>query len=279
MFADLHVHTTSSYGDTTPSQVAEVANQKGLSAVSITDHDRINSLFDGQRVIHSDGVELISGIELCVEVEAIGESVDLLGYGVMPSDELQEMTEWISENRVYRAKEMIRKIESELDIKLDIKLHDSIGRPHIARAVSEHPSVDISYEEVFAVYIGEGCPCYVGRCKPTFSKGISILRDDCVTVGLAHPFRYDDPIQCGAYMIDKVDFFELQYPYGGTLNEKTDTLRRLLGIEGCHSGGSDAYTTDDIGQCGLTESEYMEFMQETGLVDYSTGSVISEQAV
>ena len=39
--ADLHVHTTASDGDYTPSQVVALAKAARLSAVAVTDHDTL----------------------------------------------------------------------------------------------------------------------------------------------------------------------------------------------------------------------------------------------
>ena len=41
-FIDLHVHTTASDGSFTPSEVCQMALDKGLAALAITDHDTVH---------------------------------------------------------------------------------------------------------------------------------------------------------------------------------------------------------------------------------------------
>ncbi|MBY0458678.1 MAG: PHP domain-containing protein, partial [Gemmataceae bacterium] len=46
--ADLHVHTTASDGDYTPSQVVALARQARLLAVAVTDHDTLAGVAPAQ---------------------------------------------------------------------------------------------------------------------------------------------------------------------------------------------------------------------------------------
>ena len=43
-FIDLHVHTTASDGSFTPSEVCQMALDKGLAALAITDHDTVDGV-------------------------------------------------------------------------------------------------------------------------------------------------------------------------------------------------------------------------------------------
>ncbi|MFB6186737.1 MAG: PHP domain-containing protein, partial [Halobacteriaceae archaeon] len=109
-------------------------------------------------------------------------------------------------------KRIVEQIEQHLNITLDVEYHRGIGRPHIARAVINHPDTSLSYDEVFDELIGEGKPCYVARNIPSFSKGHSILTEACSVVGLAHPFRYDDP-ESALEVTTELDAVERYYPY------------------------------------------------------------------
>lgn len=46
---DLHMHSLYSDGNYTPSQLATYAKQKGLSAISLTDHDTIDGLNEARK--------------------------------------------------------------------------------------------------------------------------------------------------------------------------------------------------------------------------------------
>jgi predicted metal-dependent phosphoesterase TrpH len=88
--ADLHVHTTNSDGSLTVDALAGAARRASLSAVAVTDHDRLHPALDAP-VSTRDGLTVIHGIEL--RVEADDQRVDLLGYGVEPTAALREAYE------------------------------------------------------------------------------------------------------------------------------------------------------------------------------------------
>lgn len=43
-FIDMHLHTTASDGSCSPSEVCQLAIDKGLAAIAITDHDTIDGV-------------------------------------------------------------------------------------------------------------------------------------------------------------------------------------------------------------------------------------------
>lgn len=84
--ADLHVHTTASDGDYTPSQVAVLAKQAGLAAVAVTDHDTLAGIAEAAEAAAGlpgwNRVEVIPGVEITTELD--GRELHLLGYFVAP---------------------------------------------------------------------------------------------------------------------------------------------------------------------------------------------------
>lgn len=61
---DLHVHTTASDGNSTPSEVVKKAKEVGLSAIAITDHDTVGGIEEAIKEGERIGIEVIPGIEL-----------------------------------------------------------------------------------------------------------------------------------------------------------------------------------------------------------------------
>lgn len=76
--ADLHVHTTASDGDLTPSEVVRYARQISLDIVSITDHNTTDGVDEAILEGNRWGVKVIPGIELSTKHK--GKSIHLLGY-------------------------------------------------------------------------------------------------------------------------------------------------------------------------------------------------------
>jgi predicted metal-dependent phosphoesterase TrpH len=84
-YVDLHLHTTWSDGRWGPRKVIEEAAAAGLAAVSITDHDVIGGLAEGQLAADEHGIAFLPGVELTADWN--GRTVHVLGYGIDPASE------------------------------------------------------------------------------------------------------------------------------------------------------------------------------------------------
>lgn len=259
VYADLHVHTDLSDGTLSLSDLPTAARASGVSVVGVADHDRIHPDL-GAPVVEMDGVEVVAGIEL--RVETSDQRVDLLGYGVSPTDALVSELDRIQRDRQSRGRAIVDCVEDRLGIALDVDIGVGVGRPHVARAVVDHSAT--AYErigEVFDDLIGESEPCFVARDVPSFEDGVALLRESSALVSLAHPFRYPDPEGALERCAD-LDAVESYYPYDGSRGQGegtgadrdrlAETIERYDLLE---TGGSDAHG-DTLGAAGLTRSQY-----------------------
>jgi predicted metal-dependent phosphoesterase TrpH len=261
VFADLHVHTTNSDGQMRLSEVPEAARDAGVSVVAVTDHDRLNPELPTP-VTAFEGVTVVHGIELRVEPDS-GERVDLLGYGVTPTDELAAELDRVQSDRKERGRRIIENVEDRLGVELDLEPREGIGRPHVARTVADHP--DSEYDEVNAVFedlIGEGGPCFVARDVTSFERGVELLSDACGLVGLAHPYRYDDP-EAALALTRGLDAVERYYPYDGEVDPRP-VERAIAEHDLIPTGGSDAHGRE-LGKAGLSKPEYRHFRSSVEL--------------
>ncbi|WP_430639148.1 PHP domain-containing protein [Haloferax volcanii] len=250
--ADLHLHTTASDGRLTIDALPDAARAGGVDVVAVTDHDRYHPELDAP-VVERDGVTVVRGIEL--RVDAGDRRVDLLGYGLRERPALVETVERLQRNRVERAREIVAAVEEETGVRLDIDIHDGVGRPHVARAIdaSEAP---YDYQGAFDELIGADGPCYVARELPTFDDGVAALRDACDVVGLAHPFRYRDPAGALELCAD-LDAVEHYYPYG--FDVEADLVEEAVERYGLlATGGSDAHD-ETLGRAGPPETDFARF--------------------
>jgi len=253
--ADLHVHTTASDGTLTVPELPAAARGAGVEWVAVTDHDRVHPDLDAP-VTDRDGVHIIRGIELRVETDR--QRLDLLGYGVEPTDALLAECDRLQQNRVDRAHEIIDRVEARLGVTLDLTPEPGIGRPHIARAIAESDA-PYDYQEAFDELIGDGCPCYVAREITPFDRGRELLADACPVVGLAHPLRYDDPDAALAHTAD-LDAVERYYPYERAV-DPTPVDNAIDRHDLLATGGSDAHDTT-LGRAGPPESVVSRFQQQ-----------------
>jgi hypothetical protein len=256
--ADLHVHTTNSDGEMELHEVPVAARRAGVDVVAITDHDRLHPDLHTP-VTHVDGVTLLHGIELRVDVGPF--RVDLLGYGVQPTGPLAEEVDRLQRNRIQRAREITECVESRLDVSLDVEFTEGVGRPHIARAI-EASEADLDYGGAFEELIGNDGPCYVPREVPEFETGVDLLSESCGLVGLAHPFRYDDP-EAALDLCADLDAVERFYPYGREVDEPL-LDRAVADYDLVRTGGSDAHD-DVLGKAGLDRDDYRRFRDAVDL--------------
>ena len=257
--ADLHVHTTNSDGSMALEGLPAAAERAGLEAVAVTDHDRLHPGL-AEPVSLRDGVTVIHGIEL--RVEAPDERVDLLGYGVEPTPALREELERLQRDRRERGGRIIDRVEAHLDIDLGLATREGLGRPHIARAIAAHPATDYTVGRAFDELIGDGRPCFVPRAVPSFEDGRALLAEACALVGLAHPFRYDDP-EAALGLTASLDAVERWYPYDRPVDPDAEPAtadverleRAIADNDLLPTGGSDAHD-DRLGVAGLERAAY-----------------------
>lgn len=249
--ADLHVHTRNSDGALTLETIPAAAEAAGLSAVAVTDHDRLHPELPTP-VATIDGITVVHGIEL--RVDAGERRVDLLGYGARRTPALESLIERLQTDREERGREIIERVESHLGVELPVEPRAGLGRPHIAEAIASVS--EYGYGEAFEELIGDGCPCYVSRDIPSFDDGVEVLRDACGLVSLAHPYRYDDPA-AALELCAELDALERFYPYDREVDLRP--VERAIERYGLLvTGGSDAHE-ERLGVAGLELPEYRAF--------------------
>ncbi|WP_277554835.1 PHP domain-containing protein [Halobaculum limi] len=248
--ADLHAHTTVSDGTLTLEGLVAAARRADLDAVAVTDHDRIHPDLDAP-VVDRDGLTVVRGIELRVDTGSDGERVDLLGYGVGDDDALRAECDRLQQNRIDRGRRIIENVEAEVGVDLALEPREGLGRPHIARAIHESDA-DYDYQDAFDHLIGNDGPCYVRRDVTPVDRGVDLLHDACAVVGLAHPYRYDDPEAalslCVEYDLDAVERF---YPYADAITPDDERIESLAADHDLLlTGGTDAHG-EQLGVDGL----------------------------
>jgi len=189
--ADLHVHSSASDGLLSPEEIVNWGVRKGLSAISITDHDNVSAIDSAVKYSISRGIEIIPGLELSTEYK--GVEVHILGYFIDYDDcKLNMFLEKLRSNRTERAQKMVRKLNSMgYNISFENVLETakdalSIGRPHVARTLMNHGYCK-SMEEAFERFIGFGKPAYVERYKISPFEAVELISKWNGVSSIAHP--------------------------------------------------------------------------------------------
>ncbi|MGN2348526.1 PHP domain-containing protein [Clostridium cagae] len=189
---DFHVHTSCSDGLLSPIEVVKRAKQNSVSYLAITDHDTLSGLDAGIKCGNELDIKIIPGIELSTQCN--NESIHLLGFfkdNSYNNPKLINELDKIKNHRIIRAKEIIKKLNTEFNIIINFddvlsNGKDTIARPHIARAII-NAGYPYDNEYIFQNFIGKDCKAYVPTLKLSTEDGVSLLKSYNVLVFLAHP--------------------------------------------------------------------------------------------
>jgi predicted metal-dependent phosphoesterase TrpH len=244
--ADLHVHTTASDGEYTPSQVAALAREAGLTAVAVTDHDTLAGVAEAQAAGARLGVRIVPGVELsAVHLE---REIHLLALHVELSDEFETQLTEFRAGRVRRAEEMVSRLRAlgatiTMDSVLAHAGRGAVGRPHVARALVDSGFVR-EHRDAFDRYIGNGRPAYVAKETLYAADAIDLVHAAGGIVVFAHPGRDGTRAFIEPLVGYGLDGLEILHP-----SQSSEDMARL-GALAQHfglvsSGGSDWHGTTD----------------------------------
>lgn len=200
MKTDLHIHTYYSDGVFSPEKIVDTALDVGLQAIAITDHDNVLAYDVAQKYIKeknlSDKLEVIRGIE--VNTLYKNNEVHILGYFMNPENsDFQAMLKSQQQARIRQTKEILALLSKKEGIK--IKFEDvkklvaeggSIGRPHIAKAITNAGGTT-NVMDAYAKYIHEDSPVYVQRKTVTPQDAVEVIYDAGGIPVIAHPHDLD----------------------------------------------------------------------------------------
>lgn len=188
--ADLHCHSTSSDGALSPEELLRLAKERGLSGLSITDHDTVDAYKTAIPAAKSLGVGLGSGVEF--SCEHLKMSIHILGYDYsLEAPSIKELCARHKERRTERNRLILANLKKykmpleEEELKKFGK-ERTIGRPHIAQLMIEKGYVK-TVKEAFNLYLGEGQSCYAQGAIFTALETIEILHQAGGKAFLAHP--------------------------------------------------------------------------------------------
>ena len=202
MKIDLHIHSRCSDGRLTLNAIFKEAVKKGLSLISITDHDSIDCQVDARMMADRYGISYLYGLELNVSFSPTGYkdmkpvSLDFLAYQYdIHSKSLVIKLNELREYRKKRAERILDNINRELvkerlkelthkDLKkIEKSVHGAFGRPHIADYMVNKGIVS-SRKEAFSRYL---IKCNVPKMPLTLTEASRLVKGAGGKLFLAHP--------------------------------------------------------------------------------------------
>lgn len=239
--ADLHIHTVISDGVKSPEEIVRFAHQRGLKAISITDHDSFAGYNRAKLQADELDIRVIPGIEVTSEFR--DREVHILGYGFNPDS--PEMGRFIQAQKLRRYKRANRMIENLNSAGFEITLDEvtaesrtmNISRNHIASVLVRKGLVS-NVRTVFDRWLGNNAMAYHKTEYEKPSTVIEMIREAGGVSILAHPGLYYLQEEIQSFLDDGIDGFECIHPsHNFEVQKKYQMLCKEHGL--LETGGSD----------------------------------------
>lgn len=248
---DLHLHSTASDGQFSPSELVARALEGGLLTIALTDHDTTAGIDEALEAAKGTGLEVIPGVEISCDVPR--EEVHLLGYYIdHHHPALQSKLHAMRDARLQRAKGMVDKLEAlgfplPWEMVAELAGDGSVGRPHIAQALVKMGHV-ASTDEAFDLYIGRNGPAYVERYKLVPAAAVSLVKEARGLPVFAHPLRVTHFLPS----LLEAGLVGLEAYYNGYSPEEMQGLVALAHkFDLIPTGGSDFHGLDALDTVGM----------------------------
>ncbi len=191
---DLHTHSTFSDGSCTPEQLAHKAEQIGLTALSLTDHDSIDGVPRFMAACGGSSVRGVPGVEISVDFPGPAKAtMHILGYFIdIENQDLCAHINGLRAGRARRNEEIVKRMNN-MGMALTMAEvsayagEQNVGRLHFAQALVARGYVRTT-QEAFDRYLAKGKSGYAGRLRLKPEDGIAMIRRADGIAALAHPF-------------------------------------------------------------------------------------------
>ncbi|MBR4893563.1 MAG: PHP domain-containing protein [Clostridia bacterium] len=187
-YIDLHTHSTCSDGSFTPKEIIAHADEIGLYAVALTDHDNIDGILEAKKEALKRDIIFIPGIEISCdfssELHIVGLNIDC------ESEKLVNLTNKFKEDRKKRNINTIKRLnDAGIDINLEeaekYSTGNALGRAHIAKVMVDKGYAS-SVKDAFKKYLGKGKIGYSNEFRISYKDAISVIKESGGVAILAH---------------------------------------------------------------------------------------------
>ncbi len=194
---DLHLHSSASDGELTPSRLVEEAAAAGVTTMALTDHDTISGVDEAIKAGKKLSVTVIPGIEISTSHKDVRGEIHLIGLFIDHTDNyFLEKLKILSVYRKIRNEELIKNfhnlsIELDADILFDNgkKNTSTIGKPDFARTLLAQNFIH-NEGEAYGKYLDDKTGlAYVEKAHLNLPDAIQIIHKARGIAILAHPFH------------------------------------------------------------------------------------------
>jgi len=190
---DLHTHSRASDGTLSPAELVSLAAGRGVTLLSLTDHDCLDGVAEAAAACASAGIRFLPGVEISTSLDK--KTLHIVGLGVDPENAaLKAGLARLQAVRDERAQEIGRRLEAKgiagahagaLMLAGDARL----TRTHFARFL--HRAGHVKDErQAYKKWLGRGKPGHVSAEWASLEETLNWIHAAGGRAVLAHPLRY-----------------------------------------------------------------------------------------
>ena len=255
---DLQIQSTASDGRHTPSEIASMARERGLTAIALTDHDTVAGIPEALEAGRAHYLRVSPGIEISVEERG----AHILGFGIdYQNAGLLGRLEEFRKSRIAGARQMVKNLAgagfavSWNDVQSEA-VGGLVARPHIARAIlgraenKEELGETATAHDFIERFLSDESPYYVRRAHISAKDGIALVHSVGGVAAWSHPAIHfqNDPDglenflkELAARGVDGVEVFNPSHT-----EDETELLNSLAAKYGLlRTAGSDFHEKGD----------------------------------
>ncbi len=263
MAGDLHCHTKISDGSLGIEDLVGIAKRRGLSAISVTDHDTTAGATRAVNIGKRLGIQVIHGVEFSTMDTVRGDQAHLLCYMCDFPDRLEGLCRRIGESRKAAAAEMVRRVMRYYPITPDLVIKCATGSTNIYKQHIMHALMDAGYAggifgETFTRLFGKDGVANVPMEYPDTREVLTAIHEAGGIAVLAHPYVYGNMDLLEELTALGLDGVEVMHPYHSP--EQTAQLQQYTADHDLvTTGGSDFHgmyskTTRSLGSTSVDDS-------------------------
>ena len=242
-YCDLHTHSSFSDGTCTPTELIRLAEEAGLRAVALCDHNTVAGLSEFLKAAEGSPVEAVPGIEFSTEYE--GEELHILGLFIGPEDcdAVNALLAEALEKKEQSNLDMIRKL-GDAGIKLDYGRIKAESGGTVNRAVIASHMVRegycVSVQDAFRDWLAPEKGYFVQPKRMDAFEVIRFIKSLGAVAVLAHPFLNLEEGELRRFLsrAEGLDGMEVYYPlFDEAQTALAEQIAEEFGL--LKSGGSD----------------------------------------
>ena len=251
---DLHCHSNFSDGTLSPTELVQMAKQRGISALALTDHNTSNGLKEFMEAGAANDLITVPGCEFSTEWH--GKEIHIVGlfFNDKYWDEINDFIELMAISKRNSNTKMIEKLNHagyEITFEEAMALTDGadFNRSHVARVLMAKGYVK-SVAEAFAGVLKEGNGFYVPSNKITSIAAVRFIKTFGATAIMAHPLLNLTLQEMMEFLPEAkkagLDAIETRYTeFDEEMMHTADSLANRFELK--RSGGSDFHGTTKPG--------------------------------